>query len=132
MAMKSAACKTILLFCMVGLVGSTMTGCASPSIPSDQYGQPRETIRAATEMGTEDNPEAQLHLKLAEEELVKADKFIKQEKKNRAELALLRAEADASLALSLLKRDDARIEVEEIQAKIDELRKETQQLEGTS
>jgi hypothetical protein len=130
--MKSVVCKAIFLFCMVGLVGSTSTGCASATIPSDQYGQPRETIRAATEMGTEDNPEAELHLKLAEEQLVKADKFIKEGEKDRAELALLRAEADASLALSMLKRDDARTEVEELQAKIDQLREETQQIEETS
>jgi hypothetical protein len=112
--------------------GGVFTGCASTAIPFDQYGQPRQTIRVVTEMGAEENPQARLHLKLAKDELANADKFIKQEEKEKAKLSLMRAEADASLALALLERDEMKTEVEELQAKIDRLRKETRQLQGNS
>ncbi|WP_162687396.1 DUF4398 domain-containing protein [Bradymonas sediminis] len=101
-------------------------------IPSDQYGQPRETIRVVDEMGVENNPQAKLHLKLANDELENADKLIKQDKKEEAKLSLTRAEADAALALALLKRDEMKKEVDEVQEKLERLKKQTQELEGNS
>lgn len=130
--MKSNSCKTLILLVLFAFGGSVFSGCASTKIPSEQYGQPRETIRAVSEIGTEDNPQARLHLKLANDELEIADKLIKQEEKEKAKLSLTRAESDAALALSLLKRDQMKAEVEEVQEKIDRLKKQTEALQGNS
>lgn len=130
--MKDYSCKTLILLCLLAMGGSVFTGCASVTIPSDQYGQPRETIRVVTEMGTDNNPQAKLHLKLATDELENADKLIKQDKKEEAKLSLTRAEADAALALALLKRDEMKSEVEAVQEKLERLKKQTQELGGNS
>jgi|SRR5690554_1153954 len=130
--MKKDSCRMLVLLCLLTFGGSVFSGCASVKIPSDQYGQPRETIRVVDEMGVENNPQAKLHLKLANDELENADKLIKQEKKEAAKLSLTRAEADAALALALLKRDEMKKEVDEVQEKLERLKKQTQELEGNS
>ena len=47
-------------------------------------------------------------------------------------MSLTRAEADAALALALLKRDEMKNEVDEVQEKLERLKKQTQELEGNS
>lgn len=82
-----------------------LSGCASTHIPSDQYGQPRDTIRAVDALGTHQNPRAHLHLMLARDEMQRAEMLTRSGNPDAAKLALLRAQADASLALTLLRLD---------------------------
>jgi len=60
-------------------------------------------MRAAEEMGAAKVPEAALELKLAHDQTEQAKQLLKNGEKDRADLLLLRAQADAELALALAK-----------------------------
>jgi len=91
---------------MVGsllLVGFA-AGCSSnPALRTESSSS---AIRAAEEVGASDVPRAALHLQLAKEGLVRAEGLSERGKKEQAASQLLRAEADAELAI-LLSREQA-------------------------
>jgi len=69
--------------------------------------------RSAREVGAESAPQAALHLKLADEEIARAKALIKDGDNERAEYTLVRAKADAELALSLAKEATANAEAQQ-------------------
>lgn len=103
---------------------SLLVGCASSAAIPDREAEPQMLIAAAEERGAERNPDAQLHLQLALDNVNDAQKLADDGKEKDAELLLLRAEADAEYALTLLRRDEARTEAEAVRAQIAELRNE--------
>jgi hypothetical protein len=62
-------------------------------------------IRAAEEVGAAGVPQASLHLQMAKESLAKAQKLAKNGEKAQADSLLMRAEADAELAVALSRED---------------------------
>lgn len=62
-------------------------------------------IRSAEELGAADVPQAALHLQLANEELAAAKTMNEDRRPNEAASMLLRAEADAELAIALSRAD---------------------------
>jgi hypothetical protein len=64
--------------------------------------------RAAKEAGAEQDPQAQLHLKLAEEQFAKAKTLLDQEENRRADFLLIRSKADAELALAIAEERESR------------------------
>ncbi len=91
---------------MVGsllLVGAA-AGCAnSPALRTDSSSA---AIRAAEEVGAGEVPRASLHLQLAKEELGRAQGLAERGEKDQAASQLLRAEADAELAILLSREQD--------------------------
>lgn len=85
------------------LVSSVVAGCASAP-PLETEGS-TSGIRAAEELGAAKVPEAKLHLQLAKEELGNAEALAEQGDRDRADSMLLRAEADAQLAVALSRED---------------------------
>jgi Domain of unknown function (DUF4398) len=83
---------------LVFLLGA---GCASAPVPSDRVAASEASIRAAEEVGAQRVPAAALHLQLAREQADAARELIRQHQNERARYMLLRAEADAELALSM-------------------------------
>jgi hypothetical protein len=85
--------------------GSTLLlalGCAGNyPPPTQQLADVQSANRSATELGAQNNPKAQLHLKLAEEQLNQAKLAIEQDDNPNAERLLTRAQADAELAVAL-------------------------------
>ena len=67
-------------------------------------------IRAAEEVGAANVPQAKLHLQLAKEELAAAKALAVNDEKEQAASMLLRAEADAELAVALSRENTARTE----------------------
>jgi hypothetical protein len=97
-------------------------GCAhSNTISAERMAAPRASIRAAQENGAQSNPQAALYLKLAQEEVARADALIRDGDRDEAARMLWRAEADAELAVALAKGTNAQREAAEAQAKIQEL-----------
>jgi hypothetical protein len=82
------------------LLAMAVAGCGS-SPPPLQTESSTSAIRAAQEAGANDVPQASLHLQLAKEELVRAEEFSAQGRTAQASSQLLRAEADAELAILL-------------------------------
>jgi hypothetical protein len=78
-----------------------VVGCGSYPPPTDRIASSEAALRGATEVGAAQIPRAALHLKLAEEQIDKAKRFIQDGYNQRAELALQRAQADAEFALSI-------------------------------
>lgn len=76
-------------------------GCASVPAPSERIVSARAAIRSASEVGATGDPNAALHLKLATDNFDEADRLMRQDDNERANLMLMRAEADAELAIVL-------------------------------
>lgn len=78
-------------------------GCANgPALKTDVSAS---AIRAAEEVGANQVPQASLHLQLAKEELDRANKLAGAGEKEQAASFLMRAEADAELAVVLARAD---------------------------
>lgn len=108
--------SSVLSLLVVGLVG-----CATVDLPTS-VDNPGESIAASEELGVAENPEARLHLQMAKDNFARAERLIEKKRDKPAKLALMRANADAELALVLLRRDGAQDELREVQSQIDALR----------
>jgi hypothetical protein len=97
--MKSISSWAAVVSSAVGIVG--VIGCASSPVPNARVASSEGAIRAAQETGSGKVPRAALHLKLAEEQLQAAKGLIREGDNDRAEYVLMRAQADAELAIAL-------------------------------
>ena len=86
----------------VGMVAAALlaSACAGAPKPTDQLVQTQAALRAAEEVGASSVPKAQLHETLAREQLDKATNLIAEDENERARQVLLRAKADAELAVA--------------------------------
>lgn len=86
-------------------------GCAgSYPPPTQEMADVQSANRSATELGAQTNPKAQLHLKLAEEQLQLAKAAIENDDNKTAGSLLMRAKADAELAVALMRDSNAKTE----------------------
>jgi hypothetical protein len=102
-------------------------GCASAPLPTQQLGQAQGAIRAADETGASRHPRANLHLKMARDQVRAAETLIREEEMLEAKVLLERAEADAELALALAREARLRTEARDAISRVREL----QQRAGT-
>jgi hypothetical protein len=87
-------------------------GCASAPAPTEQLASAEASMRAAKELGAQQVPRADLHLRLAQEEVTKARKCSEDGDNERAAMLLNRAHADAELAVALSRQATAQHELE--------------------
>jgi hypothetical protein len=96
---------------IVGGVALLAVGCgASFPVPTQKLADAESANRSARELGADKKTAAQLNLKLADEEIEAAKAQIKAGDNRRADFILLRAKADAELALALAREHDAKVE----------------------
>jgi hypothetical protein len=101
---------------VIALVGAVfMLACGSAPKPTDALVNTQASLRAAREVGAGQVPDAQLHVKLAEEQVQRADKLMKDGDNEEAKRALDRAKADADLAVALAHHARAQQELENMQ-----------------
>ncbi len=67
-------------------------------------------MRAATEVGAENSPQASLYLRLAQEELEQGKQLVAAGENEKAAVAFRRSSADAELALALARDSTAQQE----------------------
>ena len=103
-----------ILIIALGALG----GCASSAVPHQTMAASEGSIRAAEEVGAGKVPSAALHLQLAKEQTEKAQKLIGGGDNERAKYVLMRAQADAELAITLSKEDAARTDAEQAMAQV--------------
>jgi hypothetical protein len=96
-------------------------GCASAPLRTEAS---TSGIRAAEEVGAADVPQASLHLQLAKEELELAKALSKKNEKDKAASMLMRAEADAELAVALSREDAENSEAREAVERVRKLRQD--------
>jgi type IV pilus biogenesis protein CpaD/CtpE len=116
--MKKYISLTILMVFVLAL----FSGCARTS-PLRTEASTSE-IRAAEEAGAANVPQASLHLQLAKEELELAKGLAAKGEKKRAASMLLRAEADAELAVALSRGDAEKSEARAAVERVHQLRQD--------
>src|SRR5262249_18072178 len=86
-----------------------LLGCASTPAPTERMATAEASIRGAQEVGATGEPQAALHLRLAQEQLAKAKGLIASGDNEAADRMLLRARADGELALALARANAAQV-----------------------
>lgn len=101
-----------MLLC-AALLGAAATACgASFPVPTQRMADAESAERSAREMGAADQPGAQLHLKLAQEQIADAKASVAEGENEKADMMLVRAKADAELALALSRELAAKVELQ--------------------
>jgi Spy/CpxP family protein refolding chaperone len=90
--------------------------------PTERIASAEAALRGAAEVGASRVPRAALHLKLAEEQIDKAKRYIQDGYNQRAELALRRAQADAELALVLAREQHTLEKTQAAQQNLEKLK----------
>jgi len=103
---RSSLTKTLVG--SAGLFVLIAAGCASKqTIPTQQLTDIEGAARSANELGAQSNPRAQLHLKLANDQLQQAKEALEDDDSERAGRLLERAKVDAELAVVLTRESNA-------------------------
>ena len=101
--------KTSIITLTTALLFALGCGASYPP-PTQQMADVQSADRSAIELGAQKNPRAQLHLKLAEEQLALAKTAIEDDDNTGAGSLLARAKADAELAIALTREDSAKMQ----------------------
>ncbi len=86
---------------------------ASFPAPTQRMADAQSAERSARELGAYDEPKAQLSLKLAQEQIAQAKVAMNDGENKRADSLLIRAKADAELAVAQTRERGARLEGQE-------------------
>jgi hypothetical protein len=113
--------KSTIAFATAGLA-TWLTGCVTTSVPTQQVASSQAAIRAAEETGAPAVPEANMHLKLAQDEYATARRLMEDGDNERAAYTLLRAESDAEAAVALARQANAKVEADRITDRIEALK----------
>jgi regulator of protease activity HflC (stomatin/prohibitin superfamily) len=106
------------------LFATVIAGCgSSPAVNKEAS---TSAIRAAEEVGASKVPTAALYLQLAKEQVEKAKALAAKGDKPEAESMLLRAQADAELAVALSRGEADKTEATQAIEKVRKLREENQ------
>jgi hypothetical protein len=122
--MKHVSKIGIMVFAVAAVATAIVAGCAA-NVPLRTEAS-TSVIRAAEEAGAAKVPQASLHLQLAKEELELAKGLAAKGEKEQAASMLLRAEADAELAVVLSREDAERSEAQAAVARARQLRQDNQ------
>ncbi|MBX3231712.1 MAG: DUF4398 domain-containing protein [Labilithrix sp.] len=93
---------------MIALAGLTAACGGSFPQPTERLASTEAAIRSARELGAQNDPQASLHVKLADEQVAQAKNLIKDDENKRADLVLQRASADAELAVMITRERAAK------------------------
>jgi hypothetical protein len=99
----------------------TAAGCSSAPLRTEKS---TSGIRAAEEVGAAGVPQAALHLQFAKEELAAAKQLSANGEGAKAQSMLLRAEADAELAVALSREDAEKTEAADAMERVRKLRQD--------
>ena len=111
----------IMMFAVAVIATVIAAGCTSAPLRTEAS---TSGIRAAEEAGAAKVPQASLHLQLAKEELELAKGLAAKGEKEKADSMLLRAEADAELAIALSHGDAEKSEAQAAMERVRILRQD--------
>ncbi len=111
-----------LSLAMISIGGALGVGCVTRNYPSPtRIASSEAAIRSARDLGADRIPDAAVHLELAERQLDQAHRYIDEGDDNNARWMLVRADADAHLALALTREARTREAAEEMAARVRDL-----------
>jgi hypothetical protein len=102
-----------------------VTACGGAAVPQETLTAAKASVAGAEVGGAAAEPKAALHLKLAKEQLAKAEALIAEGDNEEAARVIDRAQADADLSLSLAKEAAAKKEATETSEQLERLKKHT-------
>src|SRR3954470_17300009 len=114
---------------ILAVVASLITGgagCGGYPAPTERLAMAEAAIRGAQELGATRLPLGALHLKLAQEHSAKAQQLMEDGYNEAAELSLRRAQADAELAIALIKEHEASERTKAAHARLEQARAKAQ------
>lgn len=112
-------------FCLVGVV-ALLTACGGAAVPQESLTAAKAQVAGAEVGGAASEPKAALHLKLAKEQIAKAESLIADGDNEEAARVIDRAQADAELALALSKEVSAEKQAQETKEQLEKLKKKAQ------
>jgi hypothetical protein len=101
-------------------------GCGGAAVPQDQLTAAQASIKGAEVGGAAEDPKAALHLKLAKEQVEKANALIADGQNEEAARAIERGQSDAELAIVLAKQTRAKKEAADARDQMEELKQRIQ------
>ncbi|HVH45388.1 MAG TPA: DUF4398 domain-containing protein [Labilithrix sp.] len=100
------------MIAFTGLAGLVAACGSSFQPPTDRLASSEAAIRSARELGAENDPQAALHVRLADEQLATARNLMKDGENRRADIVLQRSKSDAELAVMLTREKAAKTEAQ--------------------
>jgi hypothetical protein len=107
------------------------TGCGGAALPARDQTDAVAAVRSAREVGAEGTPQASYHLALAEQQVAEGDRLITAGRMADAQRVLVRAKADAELAMALQREAAARAQATETHDQIEDQRDSQRRTDGT-
>jgi hypothetical protein len=108
-----------------GIFAVIFLAACGASVPHAEVADARAAISAAEASGAEQVPRAALHVKIAKDNVARAEQLIGDDENDEAREALERASADAKLASSLTREDQVRSETNAAIRRTEQLRSRT-------
>lgn len=105
--------SALSLSCALG-----MAACGGSDVPVRQLAEAESSIRAAREVGAENNPDAALQLKMANDRLARAKVLSADGENEDAQKLLEEAEIDAELALLIARKEDAQVRASKAEQRV--------------
>lgn len=105
----------------LGILGA----CGGSQLSQSRVSEVQASVRAAEEVGANDQPKAALHLQLARDEIAAAQRLAKDGEEEDAKLVLERARVDAELSLQLAKTEQEQQKARQAWQKVQELKKDS-------
>lgn len=118
--------KLALRMIWVGLVVSG-GACGGAAVPQETLTAAQASVKGAEVGGANEDPKAQLHLKLANEQIEKAKKAIEDGNNEEAARLVDRAQSDADLALALAQQAKAYRDAKDADEQLGKLKKKLNQ-----
>ena len=122
--------KLALRMLWVGLAAAfavSAAACGGAAVPQETLTAAQASAKGAEVGGANDDPKAQLHLKLANEQIEKAKKLIEDGKNEEAARLVDRAQVDADLALALAEQGKALKDAKDADEQLGKLKKKLNQ-----
>ena len=113
-------------------LAAALAACGGSAPPTQRMASAEAAIRGAQEIGATSEPRAALHLKLAQEQVEKAKRYVEDGQNIQADLALQRAQADAELSLAIAREAKTVADAKAAQEDIDKLRARQDTRQGKS
>lgn len=119
--------KLALQMVWLGISAASAVACGGAAVPQEALSAAQAGVKGAEVGGANQDPKAQLHLKLANEQIEKAKKLIADDENEEAARVIERAQADADLALALAQEANARRQAKEADEQLGKLKKKLKQ-----
>jgi hypothetical protein len=119
--------KLVLQIVWFFTFATSALACGGAAVPQEPLTAAQAAVKGAEVGGANEDPKAQLHLKLANEQIEKAKKLIADDENEEAARLIERAQADADLALALAEQGKALREAKDADEQLGKLKKKINQ-----